>query len=61
LAGRPNRRRGVTLQVCAALGCVVAYFVHNVVAGDPLIMQGDAWGFIATGGAAFIAFYRAGR
>ena len=56
-----NRRRGVTLQVCAALGCVVAYFVHNVVAGGPPIMQGDAWGFIATGGAAFIAYYRAGR
>lgn len=53
-----NRRRGVALQACAVLGCAVAYLVHNAVAGNPLLLQGDTWGYLATAGAAFFGASR---
>jgi hypothetical protein len=53
-----NRRRGPTLQACAVAGCIVAYVVHNVVGGAAPLPVGDAWGYIATAGAALWAASR---
>jgi hypothetical protein len=56
-----NRKRGVALQTVAVIGVVVAYFVHNVVAGDALLPRGDIWGYIATAVAAIVAIDRVKR
>jgi hypothetical protein len=53
-----NRKRGTALQACAVLGVIVAYLVHNLVAGDPLLLRGDLWGYLATALAAVIAIER---
>lgn len=56
-----NRKRGVELQLCAVMGAVVAYFARNAVVGLPLLIQGDLWGFIAAGVAAYYAWRRLGN
>ena len=53
-----NRKRSPVLQACAVAGVIIAYFVHNAVAGDALLARGDLWGYIATG---FAAMYAASR
>lgn len=56
-----NRKRGRELQLCAVMGAVIAYFVRNAVVGLPLIAQGDIWGFVAAGIAAYFAWQRLGN
>src|SRR5581483_6371595 len=56
-----NRKRGPALQACAVLGVVLAYLVHNVVAGIPVLPAGDFWGYVATGLAAVFAAQRLQR
>lgn len=53
-----NRKRSTALQACAVAGVVVAYLVHNAVAGNALLPQGDFWGYLAAG---FAAVYAASR
>jgi hypothetical protein len=53
-----NRKRGTALQACSIIGVVLSYFVHNLVAGDPLLPAGDIWGYVAT---AFAATFAASR
>src|SRR5581483_3983651 len=56
-----NRKRGPALQACAVVGVVLAYLVHNVVAGIPVLPAGDFWGYVATGLAAVFAAQRLQR
>jgi hypothetical protein len=56
-----NRKRSVALQACAVFGVVVAYIVHNIVAGNALLPAGDFWGYVATVLAAFFAAQRLQR
>jgi hypothetical protein len=42
-----NRRSGTPLQVIAALGVVLAYFVRNMVAGDGIVPTNDFGGLLA--------------
>ena len=53
-----NRKRSTALQACAVLGVVLAYLVHNVVAGGPVLPAGDIWGYLA---AAFAAVFAVSR
>ena len=53
-----NRKRSVTLQGCAVGGVILAYLVHNLVAGAPLLPTGDVWGYVATAFAAVMAAQR---
>jgi hypothetical protein len=53
-----NRKRSTTLQACGVLGVAVAYIVHNLVLGFPLLPSGDLWGYLATAFAAYIAVQR---
>jgi hypothetical protein len=53
-----NRKRSTALAGCAICGVVVAYFVHNLVAGDPLLPRGDLWNYIAVVLAAVFASQR---
>jgi hypothetical protein len=41
-----NRKSGTVLQVIAAGGCVLAYLVRNVVAGEALIPANDLSGYL---------------
>lgn len=56
-----NRKRSSALQACAIVGVVLAYLVHNVVAGDTPLPPGDLWGYLATGVAAVFAAQRVVR
>jgi hypothetical protein len=56
-----NRKLGPALQACAVLGVLLAYVVHNAVAGIPLLPAGDFWGYMATILAAVIAAQRLAR
>ncbi len=53
-----NHKRGPILQGCAVAGVILTYFVHNAVLGIALLPQGDLWGYLATGAAAFFAASR---
>ena len=53
-----NRKRGYVLQISAALGVVLAYAIHNVVAGAGIAPAGDLWGYIAMVIAAAFAWSR---
>jgi hypothetical protein len=56
-----NRKLGPPLQACAVFGVVLAYLVHNAVAGLPLLPMGDFWGYAATILAAVFAAQRLAR
>jgi hypothetical protein len=56
-----NRKLGPALQACAVFGAVLAYLVHNAVAGLPLLPSGDFWGYAAAILAAVIAAQRLAR
>jgi hypothetical protein len=56
-----NRKLGPALQACAIFGVLLAYVVHNAVAGIPLLPAGDFWGYMATILAAVIAAQRLAR
>jgi hypothetical protein len=58
ISGATNHKRGPALQACAVGGVVLTYLVHNLVLGGPLLPQGDLWGYLATGAAAFFAASR---
>ena len=53
-----NRKRSPTLQACAVAGVILAYLVHNVVAGNVVLPPGDIWGYLATAVAAIFAAER---
>jgi len=53
-----NRKRGPTLQGIAAAGVILAYFVHNLVAGLDIIPRDDIYGYVLTGIAIVIAIGR---
>lgn len=53
-----NRKRAIALQACAVVGVVLAYLVHNVVAGNSVLPPGDIWGYLATALAAAVAMDR---
>ena len=53
-----NRKRASALQACAIAGVILAFFVHNIVAGIGLLPRNDIWGYIAAGIAAFVASSR---
>jgi hypothetical protein len=61
ISAATNRKRGPALQACAVAGCVLAYVVHNVVAGIGVLPTGDFWGWVATGLAAVFAANRLSR
>lgn len=42
-----NRKIGTPLQVVAALGAVLAYLSHNIVAGYDIVPTDDLWGLLA--------------
>jgi hypothetical protein len=56
-----NRKRSTSLQACAIFGVVLAYLVHNAVAGNAILPAGDFWGYVATALAAFFAAQRLQR
>jgi len=49
-----NRKIGTSLQIIAALGAVLAYVAHNVVAGYPIVPMDDLWGGLAVLVAIFV-------
>lgn len=53
-----NRKRGTSLQVIAALGVVLAFFVRNFVDEGELIQRGDLGGYIALIVGAVVAINR---
>jgi len=53
-----NHKRGPTLQACAVVGVLIAYVVHNLVAGDAALQQRDQSGQIAALIAAAWAYFR---
>jgi hypothetical protein len=53
-----NRKRGPTLQGIAAAGVILAYLVHNLVAGLEIIPRDDIYGYVLTGIAIVIAIGR---
>jgi hypothetical protein len=53
-----NRKRGAALQGIAAAGVVLAYLVHNLVAGAGIIPKDDVYGYVLTGIAVIIAIGR---
>jgi hypothetical protein len=53
-----NRKRGTALQACAVVSVMIAYLVHNVVGGGPVLPAGDLWGYLAAGFAAVFAVSR---
>jgi len=53
-----NRKAGNILQGIAAGGAVLAFFVHNIVAGNSLVPTDDSWGYIVAAAAIFIAIGR---
>ena len=53
-----NRKRGPTLQGIAAAGVILAYLVHNLVAGLDIIPRNDLYGYVLTGIAVVIAIGR---
>ncbi len=53
-----NRKRGPTLQGIAAAGAILAYLVHNLVAGLDIIPRDDIYGYVLTGIAIVIAIGR---
>jgi hypothetical protein len=53
-----NRKRATALQACAVGGVVLAFLVRNLIWAEALVVQGDPWGYLAAG---FAAFYAASR
>ncbi len=53
-----NRKRGPTLQGIAAAGVILAYLVHNLVAGLDIIPRNDLYGYVLTGIAVVMAIGR---
>jgi hypothetical protein len=53
-----NHKRGRVLQACAVAGVLLAYVLHNVVAGEAPLPAGDLWGYLATAVAAAFAASR---
>jgi hypothetical protein len=53
-----NRKAGTVLQTIAGIGAVLAFLVHNVVAGHALIPTNDIWGIGAALAAIFVAVGR---
>ena len=61
ISAATNRKRSPVLQGIAIAGCLLAYAVHNLVAGDAPLPTGDLWGYIVTGVAAVYAASRLSR
>jgi hypothetical protein len=53
-----NRKAGTILQTVAGIGAVLAFLVHNAVAGHALIPTNDIWGIGAALAAIFVAVGR---
>jgi hypothetical protein len=53
-----NRKVGTVLQTMAGIGAVLAFLVHNTVAGHALIPKNDIWGIGAALAAIFVAVGR---
>ena len=53
-----NRKRGVSLQVCAVAGVIIAFLVRNIVLYGFLLPRDDIFVYIAAGLAAFFAWSR---
>jgi hypothetical protein len=53
-----NRKAGTVLQTMAGIGAVLAFLVHNAVAGQALIPTNDIWGIGAALAAIFVAVGR---
>ncbi len=53
-----NRKAGNILQIMAAGGAVLAFFVRNVVAGDSILPTDDSWGYLVAAVAVFVAIGR---
>jgi hypothetical protein len=53
-----NRKAGPALQVIAALGVALAYFVRNLVAVGELFPSDDFWGLVAAGVGVLVAVSR---
>lgn len=58
ISAATNRKAGTALQIVAAAGALVAYLVHNVVAGNELLPAGDLFGYIAVLIAGIVAISR---
>lgn len=53
-----NRKSGPVLQASAVAGCVVAYFLRNLVNGDGLVHTNDLYGYVVVGVAVILAVNR---
>jgi len=53
-----NRKRGPPLQVIAAAGVVVAYFVRNLLSGEGVIPTDDLFGYVVVGVGVAVAIGR---
>jgi hypothetical protein len=53
-----NRKRGVSLQICAVAGVLIAFLVRNIVLYGDLLPRNDPFVYIAAGFAAFFASSR---
>ena len=53
-----NRKRGVSLQICAVAGVLIAFLVRNIVVIGVLLPRNDPWLYIAAGLAMFFAWAR---
>jgi hypothetical protein len=53
-----NRKSGTALQVIAALGVFLTYFVRNVAGGAPLLPSNDLFGYLVVVIAAVVAVNR---
>lgn len=53
-----DRKAGPALQIIAALGVALAYFVRNLVAVGELLPSGDFWGLVAAGVGVVVAVNR---
>jgi hypothetical protein len=53
-----NRKRGPALQGVAAAGVVIAYIVHNLVAGLDVVPRDDVYGYVMVGIAIVVAIGR---
>ncbi len=58
VAAATNRKAGTVLQTMAGIGAVLAFLVHNAVAGHALIPTNDIWGIGAALAAIFVAVGR---
>jgi hypothetical protein len=53
-----NRKRGVSLQMCAVAGVLIAFLVRNIVVEGLLLPRNDPWLYVAGGIAMFFAWAR---